>query len=153
MAEEATNQGDIDDIVPLGDFVLDDSAWDAIDGEFLNGLLLGDVGPDDDTLGRHTNREVPTVSSEAVGSRSRGSTDGSQHHDGNAPRTKRARAEDNAEEKLEKLRNRNRIAQARRRQRQRVCSSPLCLHPSWQHDMSESSVAARLSTCTPHLQC
>lgn len=128
MSEAAADQFHPDDLVSLGDVVLDDSAWDAIDGDFLHELLLEEAEPEGDAHGQHPGHLFPTLSSEAAGSKSRGSTDGSRHHDeGSAPRSKRARAEDSAEEKLEKLRNRNRIAQARRRQRQRVCPA-LSIH-------------------------
>lgn len=108
----------------LGDFELDDTAWDALDGDFLQDLLQDGQRAD-------ASSESPkgdAISSDADRSRSHGSTDRSQQKPGS--RAKRGRTEDSAEEKLEKLRNRNRMAQARRRQRQKVRLLPVA-QASW----------------------
>lgn len=113
-----------EELSPLGDFVLDESAWDAFEGDDFEQWLLreGEGG-----VNTKSNQASPNVDANS------GATDGSQKQGDDASgasRTKRARTEDSAEEKLERLRNRNRIAQARRRQRQRVCSFPMQL-PLW----------------------
>jgi hypothetical protein len=103
-------------IVPLNHLMLDDCSWDGLDGDFLHELLKeGDA----DSL------EVcapKAILSDAAGSKSHVSSDGSRQMGNDCgARNKRGRPDDSPEEKLEKLRSRNRIAQASRRRRQRVC--------------------------------
>jgi hypothetical protein len=132
--------------VPFSHFMLDDCPWDGFDGDFLHELLKEGEDGDADSP------EIcaPTaILSAAAGSKSHVSSDGSRQMgtDGGA-RNKRGRCDDSAEEKLEKLRNRNRIAQASRRRRQRVCHHiivALCL----QRTVSVVIKFLKVTTFTP----
>jgi hypothetical protein len=105
-------------IVPLNHLMLEDCSWDDFDGDLLHELLKEGGGGDAVSLDLCAPK---AILSDAAGSKSHVSSDGSRQMGNDCgARNKRVRSDDCPEEKLEKLRSRNRIAQASRRRRQRV---------------------------------